>query len=161
MTTMLSRLPIGIASDHGGRHLKAAIIDLLKQRGFILKDFGVAQNQPDSVDYPDYAQALCRSLTAGDIDRGILVCGSGIGMSIAANRFPGVRATLVWNEDSTHLARRHNHSNVLCLGERLLDPILALKLVEIWLDEETEPRHLARIKKIEEWKRPANCHLQD
>lgn len=143
--------PIGIASDHGGKNLKSTISRHLQKCRWTVKDFGVADSQAGSVDYPDFAQALCRAVLSGDIQSGILICGTGIGMSIAANRFPGIRGTLVWNEATAHLSRQHNHSNVLCLGERQLDEELALKIVDIWLTESEESRHQNRLNKIETW----------
>ena len=141
-------MKIGIASDHGGKVLKSLVDEHLREKKQVVRDFGV-DIDGGSVDYPDYAEKLCRALKNGEIDRGILICGTGIGMSMAANRFPGVRATLVWNEFTVKASRQHNNSNVLCLGERVLNHTRALDLVDIWLKEEFEPRHQTRLDKIE------------
>ena len=140
---------IGIASDHGGAVLKSKIIKSLRSWGHLVKDFGVDPNAGESVDYPDYAQPLAREISSGQRRRGILICGSGIGMSIAANRFANVRATLVWSEQTAELCRQHNDSNILVLGERVLDHEAALRFVEIWLSTPFEPRHQRRLDKIE------------
>lgn len=142
---------IGIASDHGGKILKARIIEFLTDAQFSIKDFGIPLESNDSVDYPDFAAKVAAEVSSGQLERGILVCGTGIGMSIAANRFPKVRATLVWDEFTAKASRNHNSSNILCLGERVLNHDRALEYVKIWLDEApgTSPRHQRRTDKIE------------
>lgn len=136
-----------IAADHGGVELKALLSGDLKARGFDVLDLGT--NSPDSVDYPDFAQALARAIGAGRARRGILICGSGIGMSIAANRFPGIRAALVHDHLSAKLSRRHNDANVLCLGGRLIGPEVARDCLNAFLDTEFEGgRHARRVAKL-------------
>ncbi|MHC8493714.1 ribose 5-phosphate isomerase B [Thalassospira sp. SM2505] len=138
---------LAIASDHGGVELKSAIIDLLKGRGIEVSDLGT--NGPASVDYPDFAQAVAKSIIDGKAEAGILVCGSGIGMSIAANRFPEVRAALVHDRLSAELCRQHNNANVLCLGARLLGEATALDCVDAFISTEFEGgRHEGRIAKM-------------
>ncbi|URK18759.1 ribose 5-phosphate isomerase B [Thalassospira sp. GO-4] len=138
---------LAIASDHGGVELKSAIIELLKDRGVEVSDLGT--NGSASVDYPDFAQAVAKSIIDGSADAGILVCGSGIGMSIAANRFPQVRAALVHDRLSAELCRQHNNANVLCLGARLLGEATALDCVDAFISTEFEGgRHEGRIAKM-------------
>lgn len=138
---------LAIASDHGGVELKSAIIGLLKDRGIEVADLGTDGSA--SVDYPDFAQAVAKSIIDGSAEAGILVCGSGIGMSIAANRFPQVRAALVHDRLSAELCRQHNNANVLCLGARLLGEATALDCVEAFISTEFEGgRHEGRIAKM-------------
>lgn len=142
-------IKIGAASDHGGRELKSRILDYLKSLAIDTYDYGVPHHDKSSVDYPDLAKKLCDEIGNGTIQRGILICGTGIGMSIAANKFSGIRASLVWNEYTARMARLHNDSNVLCLGERVLNHERALDLVKIWLDTSFEGgRHQQRLDKI-------------
>jgi len=111
------------------------------------EDFGCTCN--DSVDYPDYALPVAEKVAAGEFDRGILVCGTGIGMSIAANKVPGIRCALVHDTFSARATREHNDSNVLALGERVIGPGLALDIVKIWLETEFQGgRHARRVEKI-------------
>ncbi|HAY49792.1 ribose 5-phosphate isomerase B [Thalassospira sp.] len=138
---------LAIASDHGGVELKSAIIELLKDRGVEVSDLGT--NGSASVDYPDFAQAVAKSIIDGSAEAGILVCGSGIGMSIAANRFQQVRAALVHDRLSAELCRQHNNANVLCLGARLLGEATALDCVDAFISTEFEGgRHEGRIAKM-------------
>jgi len=140
---------IGIASDHGGRVLKEKVSQFLRSLGKEVVDFGVPLDAAQSVDYPDYAATLAKEVSQGQIPRGILICGTGIGMSIAANKIPGVRAALVWDDFTARMSRNHNDANVLCLGERVLDHDRALDFVRIWLDSEFEgSRHQTRLDKI-------------
>jgi ribose 5-phosphate isomerase B len=140
---------IGIASDHGGRVLKEKVSQYLRSLGYQVIDFGVPVEDADSVDYPDYAQTLAKEVSQGQISRGILICGTGIGMSIAANKIPGIRATLVWDEFTARMARLHNDANILCLGERVLNHDRALEYLHIWLKTEFEgKRHQTRLDKI-------------
>ncbi len=151
-----------IASDHAGFDLKAHLLRVWKDKvtltspvaspgklSWTWKDLGPAN--ADRVDYPDFAQNVCRELLlAPKGSFGILVCGSGQGMAMTANRFKGVRAALTWNEESTRLSRAHNDANILCLGARLIEPSLAVNLVEIFLRTPFEgARHVGRINKIE------------
>lgn len=147
---------IGIASDHGGYILKAHVVQFLRELDYKVQDFGT--NDERSVDYPDFAIKVARPVSEGNLKRGILICGTGIGMSIAANRFQGVRATLVWDEFTARAAREHNNSNILVLGERVLNHDRALDLVKIWLDTPgaINERHKARLKKIDEVLAPSS-----
>ncbi len=141
---------VGIASDHGGRELRLHVHHYLKSLGYEVRDFGVEEGKAGSVDYPDYAKQLCETISSKQLSRGILVCGTGIGMSIAANKFPGVRACLAWDEYTAHMSRLHNNANVLCLGGRVLNHDRALDLVKVWLETPFEGmRHQARLDKIE------------
>ena len=138
---------IAIAADHGGVELKSAIISALKDRGIEVFDFGT--NGSESVDYPDYAQAVAKSIVDGQSEAGILVCGSGIGMSIAANRFPEVRAALAHDRLSAELCRQHNNANVLCLGARIVGDAKALDCVDAFISTEFEGgRHALRVAKM-------------
>ncbi|HJB78820.1 MAG TPA: ribose 5-phosphate isomerase B [Candidatus Nosocomiicoccus stercorigallinarum] len=137
-----------VASDHGGYNLKTAIVSHLKEKGIDVKDGG--PNSTESVDYPDYAKPVATAVQNGEYDRGILVCGTGIGMNIAANKYKGIRAALVHDTFSAHATREHNNSNILNMGERVIGTGLALDIVDIWLNTEFEGgRHERRIEKIE------------
>lgn len=138
---------IAIASDHGGIHLRAEIIDLLQQLDYEYDDFG--PHSSESVDYPDYAKIVAEGVVTGKYDRGILICGTGIGMSIAANKIHGIRCALVHDCFTARVTREHNNSNVIAMGERVIGPSLAREIVEIWLKSEFEGgRHQIRINKI-------------
>lgn len=138
---------VALAADHGGYHLKEAIKGWLSELGIAAEDFGT--HTPDSVDYPDYARVVAEKVAAGEFDRGILVCGTGIGMSIAANKVPGIRAALCHDVFSARATREHNDSNVLTLGERVIGQGLARAIVEAWLGAEfAGGRHAARVEKI-------------
>ncbi len=140
-------MKIAVASDHAGYRLKEYIKEFLKREGYQVLDLGT--NSPESVDYPDYAAKLAELVSKSRVDRGILICGTGIGMSIVANKFPGVRAALCWSEETAALSRRHNNANVLCLGGRVLKPEEAVRILKVWLSTEFEGgRHLRRIEKI-------------
>ena len=139
---------IGLASDHGGKILKHRIEEYLSSRGYEVKDYGVAIDESASVDYPDYGGPLASDISSGKISRGIAVCGSGIGMSIVGNKYQNVRATLVWSEYTAKVSRLHNNSNLLCLGERVLNHDRALDYLKIWLDTGFEDRHQRRLEKI-------------
>lgn len=137
-----------IASDHAGIQLKNAIKKWLYALGRNVEDLGV--NSPESVDYPDQAHYLATKIEKGEATRGILVCGTGVGMCMAANRHPGVRAAVVSDIFSAKMSRSHNDANVLCLGERVITPSMAEELVKAWLETPFEGgRHTARIKKID------------
>jgi len=140
---------IAIASDHGGLHLKQAICQLLQQRDMEFADFGVTDDS--SVDYPDYALKVAEAVATGRQARGILICGTGIGMAIAANKVKGIRAALVHDEFTARMAKEHNNANILVLGGRILDEQTGARLVEIWLDSHFEGgRHQGRLDKIEQ-----------
>ncbi len=138
---------IAIASDHGGYGLKAELIKDIEARGFQVIDLGT--DGPESVDYPDFANALASAIRDGKASRGILLCGSGIGISIAANRHPELRAALVHDGLTARLARQHNDANVLVMGGRLVGPELAKDCLEIFLNTEFEGgRHARRVAKL-------------
>lgn len=139
---------IVIGADHGGFHLKDGLKKFIESLGHEVEDVGC--NGSDSVDYPDYALPVCNKVAAGEADRGILVCGTGIGMSIAANKIPGIRCALAHDTFSARAAREHNDSNVLALGERVIGPGLAQEVVGVWLTAEFSKaeRHHKRIDKI-------------
>lgn len=142
-------MKIAIGSDHGGFELKEEIKTHLQNKGFEIKDFGT--NSKDSCDYPEYALEVSEAIAKGDYERGILICGTGIGISISANKVPGIRCALVGDCFSAKATRQHNDSNVLALGGRVLGPGLALEIVDIWIATEFEGgRHQARIDKINE-----------
>lgn len=138
---------IAVAADHGGVELKSQIVKSLADNGWEVIDLGTDGSA--SVDYPDYAQAVAKSIINGDAASGILVCGSGIGMSIAANRYPQIRAALVHDRLSAELCRQHNNANVLCLGARLLGDATALDCVNAFVTTEFEGgRHGRRVEKL-------------
>ncbi|UKV16629.1 ribose 5-phosphate isomerase B [Thalassospiraceae bacterium SW-3-3] len=138
---------IAIAADHGGVELKSQIIKSLADNGWEVIDLGTDGSA--SVDYPDYAQAVAKLILDGKAASGILVCGSGIGMSIAANRYPQIRAALVHDRLSAELCRQHNNANVLCLGARLLGDATALDCVNAFVTTEFEGgRHERRVEKL-------------
>jgi ribose 5-phosphate isomerase B len=140
-------MKVAIASDHRGYHLKERVISLLKAKGHTVIDDGPASEE--SVDYPDFAALVAKKVSAGEVDRGILICGTGIGMAISANKFPGVRAAACADEVTAELSRRHNDLNVLCLSGDLLSSRSTERLVEIWMDTEFEGgRHERRVEKI-------------
>ena len=138
---------IAIGADHAGVALKEQVKQLLTERGIAFKDVGTLTT--DSVDYPDFAESVGRKVASGDFDRGILTCGSGIGMAIAANKIPGIRAAAVQDETSARLGREHNDINVLALGERQIDAGAARRIIEIFLDTPfAGGRHQRRVDKI-------------
>lgn len=140
---------LAIGCDHGGYKLKEEIVAHLKNNNVEFKDFGVFEEK--SVDYPDIASAVCESILSGECENGVLVCGTGIGISIAANKHKGIRAAVCSDEFSAKFTRLHNDANVLCLGGRVVGPGLACELVDIFLNTEFEGgRHALRIKKIED-----------
>lgn len=138
-----------IASDHGGVNLKKAITEHLSEQGIEYTDLG--PDSTASVDYPDYAKPVAEKVAAGECDKGILICGTGIGMSITANKTKGIRCALVHDTFSAKATRQHNDSNILAMGERVIGQGLALEIVDTWLNTEFEGgRHERRICKIEE-----------
>ena len=141
---------IAVGSDHGGFALKQEILAYLKEKGLDYKDYGCFEEK--SCDYPEYAHAVAHAVADGICDRGILICGTGIGMSIAANKVPGIRAALCGDCFSAQMTREHNDANILALGARVVGPGLALKIVETFLatDFSGDERHARRISKIEE-----------
>lgn len=141
-------MKIAVGADHGGYRLKDEVIPFLKSLGHEVVDFGCHCNV--SVDYPDYALPVCDLVAEGKADRGILICGTGIGMSIAANKHAGIRCALVGDTFSAQATRDHNDTNVLALGERVTGPGLALDIVKIWLETpfSSGERHVNRLKKV-------------
>jgi len=139
---------IAIGSDHGGYNLKMEIIKHLEKNGYEVKDFGTSSC--DSVDYPDIALPVAKAVISGECEKGILVCGTGIGISIAANKVPGIRAALCTDTYMARMAREHNNANVLALGGRVLGPGLALDIVKTFIETpfSGEERHQRRIDKI-------------
>lgn len=144
-------LTIGIAADHGGKDLKRLVFDFLRLTDCQVIDYGVGNETQKSVDYPDYAALLASDVSMGKIEKGIAICGTGIGMCITANKFPEVRAALVWDEFTAKMSRLHNNSNILCLGARTINHHRAVDFVKIWLETEDEGgRHAERLRKIHE-----------
>lgn len=140
-------MKVAISSDHGGNRLRKEIMDLLDELNIEYEDFGPKTD--DSVDYPDYALPVAEGVASGKFDRGILICGTGIGMCIAANKVKGVRCALVHDVFSAKATRCHNDSNVLAMGERVIGPGLAREIVKTWLNTDFEGgRHERRVKKL-------------
>jgi ribose 5-phosphate isomerase B len=149
-------MKLAIGSDHGGWELKKEIVAFLKKIANIeIIDYGTMNG--DSVDYPDYAKKVSEAVADGSIDRGILICGTGIGMSIVANRFPNIRAALCHDHFTAQMSRLHNDSNVLVMGERVIGRGVAADIVKTWLDTEFEGgRHRGRLDKIREIEKSIN-----
>lgn len=141
-------MKVAIGSDHAGYHLKNDLKVFIESLGHEVSDYGC--NCPDSVDYPDYANEVCQQVVSGRADKGILICGTGIGMSIAANKIPGIRCALVHDLFSAKATREHNDSNVLAMGERVIGPGIAQEIVKVWLETEFsgESKHARRVGKI-------------
>jgi len=138
---------IAIASDHGGFDLKENIIAYLIKKGLEVDNFGA--HSADSVDYPDYGIKLAQAIIDNKFVRGILICGTGVGMSIVVNRFPGIRGTLCSDVYTAKMCREHNDSNILIMGGRVIDVSLAIEILETWLNTEFEGgRHQRRLDKI-------------
>ena len=145
-------MQIAIGADHAGFVLKDEIQRQLVAAGHTVVDFGT--NQAASTDYPDYAKAVAESVAAGTAERGILVCSTGVGMSIAANKVHGVRAALAFNTDEVRLTREHNDANVLAIGARYITPVVANELVQTFLETpfsggERHARRLAKVTELE------------
>lgn len=140
---------LAIASDHGGYHLKATLLEALKKWGYEVEDFGT--HSTASCDYPDFAHSVALAILEGRVELGVLVCGTGVGMAIAANKHNGIRAAVVSDPYSARMSREHNAANVLCLGERVVGSGLALQILRTWLDAspDPDPRHGKRVAKIE------------
>jgi len=140
-------MPVLVASDHAGRRLRLDLLAHLQARGLEVDDLGTHTDA--SCDYPTYAEALARRVAAGEASWGLLVCGTGVGMAIAANKVPGVRAAVVSDSFSARATRQHNDANVLCLGERVVGAGLAREIVDAWLSAAFEGgRHQARVDLI-------------
>ncbi len=138
---------IAIGCDHGGINLKETIKTFLEGKGLKYKDFGTYST--DSCDYPDYAKKVCDAVISGECEKGILICGTGIGMSMAANKVDGIRAAHVTDTYSARMTKEHNNANVICLGERITGCDLALEIVNAYLNAEFQSgRHQNRIDKF-------------
>ena len=142
-------MKIGIGSDHGGFELKEFLKNEFKEKGIEFEDYGTFSN--DSVDYPDFGKVVGQAVVKGQVDKGIVICGSGIGISIAANKVKGVRCALCGDTLSARLSREHNDANVLAMGGRLVGTTLASEIVKVFLQTDFEGgRHKGRIQKIDE-----------
>ena len=140
-------MKLAIGCDHGGIELKLEIVKHLEERGIELVDFGIKEYQ--SVNYPEIALPLAKAVASGECDRGILVCGTGIGMSIAANKVKGIRAAVCSDHFSAKFTRLHNDANILCLGGRVIGPGVANEMVDLFIDTEYEGgRHATRVQMI-------------
>ena len=140
-------MKIALASDHAGFSAKEELKPLLTQLGIEFTDLGTTSEE--SVDYPDYAKKVGEQVARGEVDQGILVCGSGTGMAITANKVPGVRAAVAWSEEIARLARQHNDANVLAIGARTTPEGEIPKIVRVWFETSFEGgRHAARVNKI-------------
>ncbi|MFN4179663.1 MAG: ribose 5-phosphate isomerase B [Armatimonadota bacterium] len=139
---------IALGSDHAGFPLKEWLKGKLEEAGYECYDFGT--HNPQSCDYPDFSAAVAHAVASGQFDTGIVICGTGIGSSIAANKIPGVRCALCWNEYTARMARSHNDANVLALGARVIGSELAWEIVKVWLETpfSGEERHKRRLGKI-------------
>ena len=142
-------MKIGIGNDHSALELKAEIIELLKEKGHEVVDYGT--NSPESCDYPVYGEKVGRAVASGEVERGILICGTGIGISITANKFKGIRAAVCTDCFTAEATRLHNDANILALGGRVVGPGLALKIVDTFLNTpfSNDERHIRRINQIE------------
>ena len=149
-------MKIAVASDHRGVDVKGKILELLTELGHEGHDFG--PEGVESVDYPDYASKVAKAVSTTDMDRGILICGTGMGMCIVANKFSGVRAAPCHDDLTAEMSRLHNDANVLCLSADLLGDRLVNRMVEIWLATEFEGgRHARRLDKIREYEQKTDC----
>jgi ribose 5-phosphate isomerase B len=138
---------IAIGSDHAGYEAKESAKRELMALGLEVLDKGA--HSLDSVDYPDFGAAVGRAVSSGEVGRGVLICGSGIGISMAANKIAGVRAALCWNEETARLAREHNDANILCFGARFIEPELAARMVHVFMETEfAGGRHAKRVEKL-------------
>ena len=139
---------IAAGCDHGGFSLKTVLIEQLIESGHEVLDLGTDSNE--RVDYPDFAEAVAKSVASGEAEFGLLVCGSGIGVCMVANKISGIRAATIHDVTSAHLSREHNDANIICLGERLIGPEVAKEALDVFLASEfQEGRHLNRVKKID------------
>lgn len=153
-------MKIAVASDHRGYQVKTKILGQIAELGHDGVDFG--PDNPESVDYPDFAASVAQAVSRGDVDRGILICGTGLGMSIVANKFCGVRAVPCHDDLTAEMSRRHNDANILCLSADLLGERLVTRMVELWLTTEFEGgRHARRLEKITMFEAQNGCALPD
>ncbi|HML45910.1 MAG TPA: ribose 5-phosphate isomerase B [Clostridia bacterium] len=139
-------MTIGIGNDHVGYGLKLEIKAYLEQKGYRVTDFGA--DSPQSADYPVYAEKVANAVVAGDVEAGILICGTGIGISIAANKVKGIRCAACSESYSARMAKQHNNANILAFGARVVGVEVAKMMVDEWLESAYEPRHTARLNMI-------------
>ena len=141
-------MKISVGCDHGALELKNALVAHLNNKGYEVKDFGTYT--PDSCDYPEFAEAAAKAVASGECDRGIVLCTTGIGVSITANKVKGVRCALLTDTMTARLTREHNDTNMMALGAGVVGPMLALQIVDTWLETpfSQEPRHQRRIDKL-------------
>lgn len=140
---------IGIANDHGGYNLKIEILKFLNEKGYSVKDFGA--NSTNSVDYPDFGLLIAEAVRSGECNKGIVICGTGIGISISANKVPTIRAAVCTDSYMAKMSREHNDANILALGERVIGTGVAIDIVDTWLNTQFQGhRHKIRIDKISE-----------
>ncbi|MCI7402445.1 MAG: ribose 5-phosphate isomerase B [Christensenella sp.] len=140
-------MKIALGCDHGGIVLKPAIKELLENRNIEIVDFGCYTT--DSVDYPDFALKVAEAVSTGSVDKGIILCGTGIGISIAANKVKGIRAAVAHDLFTAEMCKKHNNANIISMGGRVVTPELATEMVKVWLDSEFEGgRHTTRVDKI-------------
>jgi len=145
MSTNQNIIPIG--SDHGGYSLKKYLIEQLSMSGFQFKDYGT--NSEDSVDYPDFIHPLAKAVDTGQFEKGIIICGSGQGANMTANKYSNVRSALLWDIEQTGLSRRHNNANIIALPGRFIDFDLAVEMVKVFFNTAFEGgRHKKRVEKI-------------
>lgn len=154
-------MKIAIAADHAGFSLKETLRDKLRANGHEVVDFGTDSNQ--STDYPDYAAAVAHEVAVGHVDRGFLVCSTGVGMSIAANKVAGIRAALAFNDEEVRLTREHNDANVLTFGAKFTGPEEASRMADVFLNTGFSggARHQRRIAKMSELEHSAAMHAQE
>lgn len=146
---IMKHIKIAVGSDHGGFKLKQKVIERLKALGLSFEDFGTFDEE--SCNYPDITKLVSKEVAGGSFEKGILICGTGIGVSITANKIKGIRAALCSDTFSAKMSRMHNDANVLCLGQRVIGEGLALDIVDVWLKSEFEGgRHKIRVEKIED-----------
>ncbi|MGL5330584.1 MAG: ribose 5-phosphate isomerase B [Peptostreptococcaceae bacterium] len=149
-------MKIGLGCDHGGYNLKLEIIKHLEAKGIECVDYGT-NNDLDSVDYPLYGETVANAVVSTDVDYGIVCCGTGIGISLAANKVPGIRCAVVSDTFSAKMSKAHNNANMLSLGERVLGKGLALEIVDVWVETEFEgDRHSKRVDMINEIEKKHN-----
>ncbi|MBQ1351912.1 MAG: ribose 5-phosphate isomerase B [Oscillospiraceae bacterium] len=140
---------IAVGCDHGGFALKQEVLAYLEKKGYEYQDFGTYDTE--SCDYPVYGEKVARAVASGACEKGLLFCGTGIGISLAANRVKGIRAVVCSEPYSAEMSRRHNNANILCLGGRVVDPALAEKIVDVWLHTEFEGgRHARRVEMLDD-----------
>ncbi|WP_168121387.1 ribose 5-phosphate isomerase B [Paenibacillus sp. HB172176] len=151
-------MKIAIGADHGGYRLKEILVPFIESLGHEVEDVGCSCEQ--SVDYPDYSLPVCEMVTGGKAERGVLICGTGIGMSIAANKFPGIRCALVHDLFSAKATREHNDTNVLSMGERVIGPGVAQEIIRTWLETpfSNGERHIGRLNKVAQIEQKYNLH---